>query len=246
MYLRRVVPLVLIVCSCGGDAPIAVPTEVVAEPQPEAEVLALVLEPRLISIADIAALAEEPQVPPVDPASVDALASGYAQVAQAVDTEQGAAVELSSSAPMAEARPRRSAHRKGHARKAERSRALPMMKSVQLPSGTSYELPAELSMDVEARRPLGRDLVLAQTRGAVGQLRQCYEHALKDSPELRGRVLLSWEILADGSVRGAHIKRATVHDADLGDCLVSTVEDWTFPQGTDTQQVDFPFVLRPQ
>ena len=65
---------------------------------------------------------------------------------------------------------------------------------------------------------------------AQAQFRECYTSFLTTDPETKsGRVMLDWQILADGSVLRPEVVRSDFPQATLGECLRDEVARMTFP-----------------
>ena len=65
---------------------------------------------------------------------------------------------------------------------------------------------------------------------AQAQFRECYTSFLTTEPEPKsGRVMLDWQILADGSVLRPAVVRSDFPQATLGECLRDEVARMTFP-----------------
>ena len=72
----------------------------------------------------------------------------------------------------------------------------------------------------------------------------CYEKELARSPDLQGKVTLSWRILLDGKVGGVMVENSTLGNGTVDDCLVRQVRRWSFPAPEGGMcQVRFPFVF---
>ena len=62
------------------------------------------------------------------------------------------------------------------------------------------------------------------------QFRECYTSFLTTEPETKsGRVVLDWQILADGSALRPEVVRSDFPQATLGECLLDEVARLTFP-----------------
>ena len=78
----------------------------------------------------------------------------------------------------------------------------------------------------------------AQVRRVVdsreGDLRACYEHELRADPTFQGGIVLSWEILPDGSVSAPMVLRSTLDAPQVEECVLRRVRAWRFP-ASDSQ-----------
>lgn len=77
------------------------------------------------------------------------------------------------------------------------------------------------------------------------EIRDCYQAALDELPEGRGRVSARFVIAADGSVPNVSISSSNVMDPEVGCCLATQIAQWTFPApaGGDFVAVEYPFVV---
>jgi len=85
--------------------------------------------------------------------------------------------------------------------------------------------------------------VIHQHRAA---LRTCYQHALRTSPTLEGKVTVKFVIGRNGRVISAAPAMNTTLSAALAECIVGNVRTWVFPPaGRDVVSVTYPFIFRP-
>ena len=101
------------------------------------------------------------------------------------------------------------------------------------------------SLDVEigGSGSLDEDSLIAVIQSHRRETRECYQHALQDEPELSGRVVIQFEIGADGRVDTAQLEDNEV-GSEVGDCLVRRVQRWQFDApsgGSVTVQQTFIF-----
>jgi hypothetical protein len=76
----------------------------------------------------------------------------------------------------------------------------------------------------------------------LGQVRRCYETALADAPNARGRVGVRWVVGGDGAVLAAAVTDNDTGSAALGECVATAVRRWTFPAAAaGTVNVNYPF-----
>ena len=103
---------------------------------------------------------------------------------------------------------------------------------------------------VKARVSGGRakDSVRAVVRAEIGDIRECYNQGLTSRPDLAGRVLVDFVIVADGAVSSARVgEGTTLGDAEVEACIAAAISSWTFPAPREgsTVKVSYPFVLSP-
>ncbi len=85
------------------------------------------------------------------------------------------------------------------------------------------------------------DAIRGVLRAKQGQIKYCYEKQLKESPKLRGRVVVAVSI-SGGKVAAVVIDENSTGDSELGRCITSKIRRWRFPaEVSDT--IYLPFVL---
>lgn len=91
-------------------------------------------------------------------------------------------------------------------------------------------------------------LVVRMIRRRIRSIRSCYERALRQNPNLSGKVKVRFTIQPSGSTSGASAIENTTGNAGLGSCVVSTVNRFRFNPGPTGGSVTFtyPFVFQPQ
>jgi hypothetical protein len=91
---------------------------------------------------------------------------------------------------------------------------------------------------------LPSEVVKRIVRQHVGQLRMCYETGLKSNPNLEGKVVVTFEIGADGAVLKAAADSSTIADAKVVACVVNVFQRLSFPtpEGGNVS-ARFPIVL---
>ncbi|HHO51974.1 MAG TPA: AgmX/PglI C-terminal domain-containing protein [Deltaproteobacteria bacterium] len=135
--------------------------------------------------------------------------------------------------------PRVSAHRATEIPRVTTAKAMPTTRT-QATSGTS-----SLSIQTTVKRGLSRDQIRERTQASMGQVRACYERALKSNPRLRGRIVASWRIEASGEVSRPRITRDEIGDEGLQSCVIGAIGGWGYPSSGKSTTVEFPFVLQP-
>jgi outer membrane biosynthesis protein TonB len=112
--------------------------------------------------------------------------------------------------------------------------------------------PAEKKVEVTTGTPtvkgqLSKELIDREVRRHRAQITFCYNKQLLRFPDLSGKVLLSWVIGMDGSVKGAKVKSSSLGNADAESCMVRALESWVFPKPEGgVVQVDYPFIFGTQ
>ncbi len=80
----------------------------------------------------------------------------------------------------------------------------------------------------------------------MGQMRACYERELKKNASLRGKVVLSWTIGADGVVRRPSVVKNTTRSRALTPCMTRSLKRWRFPKAKSPFDVEYPFTFKPK
>lgn len=93
---------------------------------------------------------------------------------------------------------------------------------------------------------LDKDLIRRVVRAHIDEVRYCYNAGLEKDPDLAGKIVVGFEIGADGAVQSSEITESTLPDAEVGTCVAAAVKKWVFPkpQGGSVA-VAYPFVLEP-
>jgi hypothetical protein len=108
--------------------------------------------------------------------------------------------------------------------------------SDSLGSGTLVnETPGRLNLE-QVRRVV---------RAHKGDVSACYENEALTNPALEGAIVLSWEILNDGSVSAPMVGHVTLDDVGLEECMLRQIRRWRFPisdsqTSVETFRFDFP------
>ena len=98
---------------------------------------------------------------------------------------------------------------------------------------------------VDSSDGAGPDVVQRVVQERSGEVKYCYEVALKRDPKLSGRLDVEWTIQRSGRVTAVKVFEDTVGDPELSACLVERVQGWLFPADRANGEVIFPFVLVP-
>ncbi|MEM6995929.1 MAG: AgmX/PglI C-terminal domain-containing protein [Myxococcota bacterium] len=94
---------------------------------------------------------------------------------------------------------------------------------------------------------LDSDITRRIVRSHINELRYCYNQGLVRNPELKGRVSVKFTVGPTGKVSKSEVKKSTVEDPNVGNCVAKAVKRWKFPKPTDGKAADvlYPFVLSP-
>lgn len=95
------------------------------------------------------------------------------------------------------------------------------------------------------RGSLPAEVIRRVIRRHQGEIRLCYERALARSPNLEGRVTLSFIISPTGAVQSATITQSTLNEPSVESCVATAARRWTFPapDGGGIVAVNYPFVF---
>jgi len=93
---------------------------------------------------------------------------------------------------------------------------------------------------------LSPDSIADVIRRNLGQIRFCYEKGLQLQPGLAGRVNMSWTIDGSGGVQLAKIKKTSLNNSSVENCIVQRLRTWKFPipQNNADVKVSYPFLLK--
>lgn len=80
-------------------------------------------------------------------------------------------------------------------------------------------------------------------RGAMAQVRYCYEKQLARDPALEGQVILEIAIAPDGTVTSVDAVESSFATADVPDCVRDVVRRLSFPASSDASLIRYPFVF---
>jgi hypothetical protein len=89
--------------------------------------------------------------------------------------------------------------------------------------------------------PTGGDAIQRTVRRRAGQMKYCYEQALKRVGTFGGRVELGWT-LEDGRVVAPYVASNGTGNAELASCMVGKLSRWTFDEDLEGD-VHWPFVF---
>jgi outer membrane biosynthesis protein TonB len=92
---------------------------------------------------------------------------------------------------------------------------------------------------------LDPDVIAAVIRRYLPQIQHCYESRLVHRPEIRGKVLVKFQIIASGSVIKPSVMETTLNDSVVESCIKEKIKNWKFPKprGGGVVDVKYPFLL---
>jgi hypothetical protein len=87
--------------------------------------------------------------------------------------------------------------------------------------------------------------VASIVRSHLGELKDCFDQALRTNPNLAGKIVLHWTIQSSGSVTAISLESNTVADRAMPPCIQAKLAAWHFPPPTGgAVEVSFPFVFQ--
>lgn len=95
----------------------------------------------------------------------------------------------------------------------------------------------------------GDGLTKEQIRGTIRKNLKsvvgCYESELKANPDLKGKVVVDFDIGLEGQVVRALIARSALHNPAAESCITEAIKTWQFPKpaGVKIVNVHYPFVF---
>lgn len=71
----------------------------------------------------------------------------------------------------------------------------------------------------------------------------CFDRALRNDPELRGTIMMRFNIAGSGQVSGARVVSNSTNHDEVGRCIVSVVNGWRLPPPPNDEavQIEMPF-----
>lgn len=80
----------------------------------------------------------------------------------------------------------------------------------------------------------------------LSEVRYCYESAMIRTPDLEGKLMVSFTISGNGVVKSSEVKSSTLPDPRLDDCILRRLGSWKFPspRGKIDVAVTYPFIFK--
>jgi hypothetical protein len=102
---------------------------------------------------------------------------------------------------------------------------------------------------------LSKSIIQEGVRAVIGDIKACYEQALRRTPSLEGRIVVEFEIIGEPDAGGV-IERAEIGDAtdaalrseqELNGCIIDSIYTIELPRPEDGGRVtvEYPFYLSP-
>lgn len=100
----------------------------------------------------------------------------------------------------------------------------------------------------QAEGNLTKEEVEGVIRSHLPAIKACYERSLKINPNIKGRVLTSFEIGVNGKVNRSEIANSTLNNPATEQCVAQVIKQWQFPvpRGKGVVRVTYPFTFDPK
>ena len=93
---------------------------------------------------------------------------------------------------------------------------------------------------------LPKEVIRRIIRQRTNEIRYCYERERAKDKDLAGKIVMRWEIDAEGGVIKAEVVSNTTASDAVGRCIVGKIKQWAFPapKGGGTVSVTYPFIFK--
>ncbi|MFB6262609.1 MAG: AgmX/PglI C-terminal domain-containing protein [Bradymonadaceae bacterium] len=94
-----------------------------------------------------------------------------------------------------------------------------------------------------AEGALSKEIIRKVVRQHRREIKYCYEKELQKNPSLKGQVDVQFTISPTGDVIAAVVKKSTLNNATVEQCLQGKIRRWVFPnpEGGGVVKVNYPF-----
>ncbi len=112
-------------------------------------------------------------------------------------------------------------------------------------AGKSFDMSLG-SDEAEALGGLDKSLIAAVVQANIGQIKHCYERQLIVDSNIFGKVVAGWTINKDGAVSVSSVKKSTMNNKAVENCITAKIKSWTFPKpkGGGQVLVSYPFLFK--
>lgn len=102
--------------------------------------------------------------------------------------------------------------------------------------------------DADFTGSMDREAIRRVIREHLREIRNCYERELQRTPDLYGKVVITWDIVEGGRVSQAGVSRNEIGSSAVGECIAARLKTWRFPDPPKDQvgRVSYPFVFSSQ
>lgn len=73
------------------------------------------------------------------------------------------------------------------------------------------------------------------------ELLNCYAEELAVKKGLKGKIVVAWTVMEDGTVADAKITETTMKNENVENCMIQNINKWKFPVTGTKASVDYPF-----
>lgn len=96
---------------------------------------------------------------------------------------------------------------------------------------------------------IDKEAIRRRVKHYLHEIRGCYTrelNRLEKGQKLEGKVVISWEIIAQGAARNVQVKSSTINNRAVENCIRDRLASWSFPEPPSgmTAEVSYPFYLR--
>ncbi|HEX6244601.1 MAG TPA: AgmX/PglI C-terminal domain-containing protein [Polyangiales bacterium] len=111
--------------------------------------------------------------------------------------------------------------------------------------GRDAKVPQVRSTGAEVHGSLAKEAIRRTIQRHLNEVRFCYTEGLRNTPELAGRVQVTFLITSAGTVQEANVLETDLHKPEVERCIAEAVRRWTFPapDGGGYVMVRYPFVF---
>lgn len=98
---------------------------------------------------------------------------------------------------------------------------------------------------------IDKEAIRRRVRHYLSEIQGCYNrelNKLERGQKLEGKVVVSWEIIAQGAARNVRVKSSTLNNKLVEGCIRDRLASWSFPEPPKgmTAEVSYPFYFQPQ
>ncbi|MNK83415.1 hypothetical protein D3C87_1032280 [compost metagenome] len=80
-----------------------------------------------------------------------------------------------------------------------------------------------------------KNMVLTTISSNYPELKGCYHQGLKKDSEMKGKVVMTWDLDAEGKVFAADVENSQLKNKSVEECLVKKFSQWQFPKHAKIQ-----------
>lgn len=80
-----------------------------------------------------------------------------------------------------------------------------------------------------------KNMVLSTISTNYPDLKACYNQGLKKDSDMKGKVVITWDLDAEGNVFAADVENSQLKNKGVEECLVKKFSNWQFPKHAKIQ-----------